>query len=52
MLGTGLLDPARPGDTTRLTSISILDLPGGAGCENGGPNMFPYSNQLLSLIHI
>ena len=46
LLGTGLLDPARPGDTTRLTSISILDLPGGAGCENGGPNMFPYSNQL------
>ena len=46
LLGTGLLDPARPGDTTRLTSISILDLPGAAGCESGGPNMFPYDHQL------
>ena len=46
LLGTGLLDPARPGDTTRLTSISILDLPGGGGCESGGPNMFPYDDQL------
>ena len=46
LLGIGLLDPARPTDTTRLTSISILDLPGGIGCENGGPNMFPYDHQL------
>ncbi len=46
LLGTGLLDPARPGDPTRLTSISILDLPGGSGCESGGPNMFPYDHRL------
>lgn len=46
LLGTGLLDPARPTDSTRLTSISILDLPGGIGCENGGPNMFPYDDRL------
>ena len=46
LLGTGLLDPARPGDTTRLTSISILDLPGASGCASGGPNMFPYDHQL------
>jgi iron complex outermembrane receptor protein len=46
ILGTGPLDPSRPGENIPMTSISVLDLPGGAGCENGGPNMFPYDDRL------
>ena len=46
IIKNGLLDPATPGNATRMTSISVLDLPGGAGCANGGPDMFPYDEKL------
>ena len=46
ILRNGPLDPSRPGDPERMTSINILDLPGGRGCAAGGPNMFPYDDRL------
>ncbi|MDX5408175.1 MAG: TonB-dependent receptor [Chromatiaceae bacterium] len=45
LIGTGLIDPL---DGQSVTAINILDLPGGAGCETGGPNMGPYDNRLWS----
>ena len=45
LIGTGLVDPL---DGQSVTAINILDLPGGEGCENGGPNMGPYDHRLWS----
>jgi iron complex outermembrane receptor protein len=45
LIGTGLVDPL---DGQSVTAINILDLPGAAGCESGGANMGPYSDQLWS----
>ena len=43
IIGTGLLDPA---SSLTKTSINTLDLPGGAGCENGGDMMGPYDDKI------
>ena len=45
LIGTGLVDPL---DGQSVTAINILDLPGAAGCENGGANMGPYDHRLWS----
>ena len=51
LIGTGLVDPADPASATplRLTAINVLDLPGGAGCENGGDMMGPYDHRLWNV---
>jgi iron complex outermembrane recepter protein len=38
--------PLLPGTTTTLNGVNVLDLPGGAGCAAGGPNMGPYDQNL------
>ena len=38
-----LTDPAGGGG---MSNVNILNLPGGAGCESGGPNMGPYDYRL------
>jgi len=43
LIGGGLRDPA---STLTKTSINTLDLPGGAGCENGGDMMGPYDDRI------
>ena len=43
LIGAGLKDPA---STLTKTSINTLDLPGGAGCENGGDMMGPYDDKI------
>jgi len=43
LIGGGLRDP---NTTLTKTSINTLDLPGGAGCENGGDMMGPYGDQI------
>lgn len=43
LIGAGLRDPAT---TLTKTSINTLDLPGGAGCENGGDMMGPYDDKI------
>ena len=43
LIGAGLRDP---NTTLTKTSINTLDLPGGAGCENGGDMMGPYGDQI------
>ncbi len=43
LINRGLLDPL---DSTNMTAINILDLPGAAGCESGGDLMGPYDHQL------
>lgn len=45
LIGQGLRDPR---DNVLMGGISILDLPGGAGCENGGDMMGPYGDQIWS----
>lgn len=45
LIGTGLIDPL---DGQSVTAVNILDLPGAAGCETGGPNMGPYDQRLWS----
>ncbi len=42
LIYTGLRDP---NTTLTKTSINLLDLPGGAGCENGGDMMGPYDDR-------
>ncbi|GAB3754324.1 TonB-dependent receptor plug domain-containing protein [Lysobacter olei] len=41
----GQIDPL---DGSRQTAINILNLPGGAGCENGGDMMGPYAYRMWS----
>lgn len=43
LIGAGLRDPA---STLTKTSINTLDLPGGAGCANGGDMMGPYDDRI------
>ncbi|MEG3048933.1 MAG: TonB-dependent receptor, partial [Thermomonas sp.] len=43
LIGAGLRDPA---SALTKTSINTLDLPGGAGCENGGDMMGPYDDRI------
>ncbi|MGV8923176.1 MAG: TonB-dependent receptor [Thermomonas sp.] len=43
MIGSGLKDPA---STLTKTSINTLDLPGAAGCINGGDMMGPYDDKI------
>lgn len=43
LIGSGLRDPA---SNLTKTSINTLDLPAGAGCENGGEMMGPYGDQI------
>ncbi|MBW8823286.1 MAG: TonB-dependent receptor, partial [Xanthomonadales bacterium] len=43
LIGAGLKDPA---SGLTKTSINTLNLPGGAGCENGGDMMGPYGSQI------
>lgn len=43
LIGGGLRDPA---SALTKTSINTLDLPGGAGCENGGDMMGPYDERI------
>ena len=43
LIYTGLKDP---NTSLTKTSINILDLPGGAGCENGGDMMGPYDDKI------
>lgn len=43
IINGSLQDPDGGGSRT---NINILNLPGGAGCENGGPAMGPYAYQL------
>jgi iron complex outermembrane receptor protein len=43
LIGSGLKDPAT---TLTKTSINTLDLPAGAGCENGGDMMGPYDEKI------
>ena len=43
LIGNGLKDP---GSGLTKTSINTLDLPAGAGCENGGEMMGPYDDQI------
>ena len=43
LIGAGLRDPA---SSLTKTSINTLDLPGGAGCENGGDMMGPYDDRI------
>ncbi len=43
LIGTGLKDPA---SALTKTSINTLDLPGGAGCENGGDMMGAYDDKI------
>lgn len=43
LIGNGLLDPA---SGLTKTSINTLDLPAGAGCENGGEMMGPYDDKI------
>ncbi len=43
LIGTGLVDP---NTSQTKTSINTLDLPGGAGCENGGDMMGPYDDRI------
>jgi iron complex outermembrane recepter protein len=38
--------PLLPGTTTALNGVNVLDLPGGAGCAAGGPNMGPYDQNI------
>lgn len=45
LIGTGLTDPL---DGQRVIAVNPLDLPGGAGCENGGDMMGPYDQKLWS----
>ena len=45
LIGQGLRDPK---DNVLMGGISILDLPGGAGCENGGDMMGPYGDGIWS----
>lgn len=51
LIRNGLVDPADPPSATplRQTGINILDLPGGAGCENGGDMMGPYDHRLWNV---
>ncbi len=50
LIRNGLLDPADPAGTTlRQTGINLLDLPGAAGCENGGDMMGPYDHRLWNV---
>ncbi len=41
LLNNGVRDPL---DNALMQAVNILDLPGGAGCENGGDNMGPYGH--------
>ena len=43
LIGGGLIDP---NSGLTKTTISPLDLPGGAGCENGGDMMGPYDDKI------
>ena len=43
LIGGGLRDPST---ALTKTSINTLDLPGGAGCENGGDMMGPYDDRI------
>lgn len=43
LIGGGLKDPA---SALTKTSINTLDLPAGAGCENGGEMMGPYDDKI------
>ncbi|MBS0583634.1 MAG: TonB-dependent receptor [Proteobacteria bacterium] len=43
IINGALNDPAGGG---RQTNVNILNLPGAAGCANGGPNMGPYDYRL------
>ncbi|RZA21029.1 MAG: TonB-dependent receptor [Lysobacteraceae bacterium] len=43
LIGGGLTDPA---SSLTKTSINTLDLPGGAGCANGGDMMGPYDDKI------
>jgi iron complex outermembrane receptor protein len=43
LIGNGLVDPATG---LTKTSINTLDLPAGAGCENGGEMMGPYDDRI------
>ncbi len=43
LIGGGLRDPST---TLTKTTINTLELPGGAGCENGGDMMGPYDDQI------
>ncbi len=43
LIGNGLRDPA---SGLTKTSINTLDLPGGAGCANGGDMMGPYDDKV------
>jgi len=43
LIGGGLKDPVTG---LTKTSINTLDLPGGAGCENGGEMMGPYDDKI------
>ncbi len=43
LIGGGLKDPVTG---LTKTSINTLDLPGGAGCENGGDMMGPYDDKV------
>ena len=45
LIGTGLRDP---NSGLTKTSINTLDLPGGAGCENGGDMMGSYDESIWS----
>ncbi|MBV2208913.1 MAG: TonB-dependent receptor [Thermomonas sp.] len=45
MIGGGLIDPVTG---LTKTTISTLDLPGGAGCENGGDMMGQYDDKVWS----
>ena len=44
MLRNGVLAPGQ--GTTRFTAVNIFNIPGGAGCENAGPDMGPYDFRL------
>ena len=43
LIGGGLRDP---NTLLTKTSINTLDLPAGAGCENGGDMMGPYDDKI------
>ena len=43
LIGTGLRDP---NTSLTKTSINTLDLPAGAGCQNGGDMMGPYDDRI------
>jgi iron complex outermembrane recepter protein len=43
---TAATGPLLPGTTTAINGVNVLDLPGGAGCAAGGPNMGAYDQNI------